>query len=535
MINRDWIMRIAPDKRGQAAPLLMRLIDQPVLEDAHALLGLVIDDAELGFDLIENCLGVLAPLDAALAGVRLAMSIGQFDRAADFARSAIHLAPENGTAWFYLSAALCDQGQTGIAQMAMLRAIRSGYEHSGPWRADLFSLMIQALGEDQPRVAEIMKPCPLFGRMQQTLDSRTAALIKTCLDTNLDRFDRGLLAPPTLIPALPDDLTIKGQTILMVQNEFIHGSQANIRNDIADIYVDSAKHHGFRIIRSQAADQILHDPHLSRSPEVLRAGLARLDVEIEQVKPDIVMMDGNFLGHARTIEPAYFTARPSRGFKLVITIPDLYDRKPNVFDYWAGVADVVVHFNRRTSHVEASSHLAKALHWPGLPFEAHMFKPYAGADKTIDLCMLGSLNRGREYYARLMQGLGFPGYYLIHDRSGGQALSVEDYRARFAQAKLIFNNGTITPNQRIVTGRVFEAIYSRAVLLEESGSDVEQLYHPWVHYLPFANIHQFAALCQFMQHHEDRRQAMAQRALAWTHTHFAGRFFWASLLARLGP
>ncbi len=264
------------------------------------------------------------------------------------------------------------------------------------------------------------------------------------------------------------------------------------------------------------------------------AGTAILDREIDKIRPDIVLMDGNFMGHPGTIEPAFFSNRAQRGLKLVVTIPDLYDRKANVFDYWAGEADLLVYLNRRTSHVESSPFADKALYWPGLPFEAEMFAPLVDGEKAIDLCMIGSLNRGREYYAKLMEGLGFPGFYLIHDRSSGQALSVEDYRRRMAQSKMIFNNGVISTNQRIVTARVFEIIYSGAVLLEESGSDLDGLYLPWVHYLPFANIHQFAALCQYMQRHDDQRQAMTQRALAWTKTHFPGRYFWNSLLHRLG-
>jgi hypothetical protein len=162
-----------------------------------------------------------------------------------------------------------------------------------------------------------------------------------------------------------------------------------------------------------------------------------------------------------------------------------------------------------------------------------MFQPLAPADRSIDLCVIGSLNRGREFYAKIMEGSGFPGLYLVHDRSSAKALSVSDYRAHLCRSRMVFNNGTITANQRILTGRAFETIYSGALLLEESGNDLDQLYLPWVHYLPFANVHQLTALAQYVQVREDIRQAITERALAWTRTYFAPADFWRHLRARL--
>jgi len=55
---------------------------------------------------------------------------------------------------------------------------------------------------------------------------------------------------------------------------------------------------------------------------------------------------------------------------------------------------------------------------------------------------------------------------------------------------MILNTGVISANHHIVTLRVFEITYAHALLLDEVGSEIDRLYVPYVHYLPFANVHQ---------------------------------------------
>lgn len=91
---------------------------------------------------------------------------------------------------------------------------------------------------------------------------------------------------------------------------------------------------------------------------------------------------------------------------------------------------------------------------------------------------------------------------------------------------MVFSNGIISNNLRIVTARVFETIWSGALLFEESGSDADKFLVPFVHYVPFANAHQLVAFAQFFGKHEDRRRAIADRGKAHLDTHFAPDIFW---------
>jgi spore maturation protein CgeB len=91
----------------------------------------------------------------------------------------------------------------------------------------------------------------------------------------------------------------------------------------------------------------------------------------------------------------------------------------------------------------------------------------------------------------------------------------------------------VTPNFRIVTARVIEALCAKGLLLEEIGSDVEELLVPFIHYVPFSNLHQFVAYSQYFQKHEDRRQEIADAGHDWSQKHFSSKQFWAQLIRRL--
>jgi hypothetical protein len=456
---------------------------------------------------------------------------GAYDAMLESAARAVQSWPGAPQAWYLLCLGLTLTGDRSAARMAMIKAVRAGYVPQPPWVFDMFVLYLEAKGEDEPRVAEILKPCPIFGRMQKQLDPVVASAIDQLIQGHVARFEAGQFEKPRLIPGKLDAIWSGPLKILMLHTEFVDLNQANVRNDIADTLEFSASAQGFDIFRSRAADILLYNPAVG--PAEVMAALGLLDDEIAAIEPDILLVDGNFIGNELTIQPHHLARYRARGIKVAAIIGDLYDRKPNLLDYWGPGCDVMVYYNGCTSHAASTRYRDKAMFWPGLPFEEAMFQPLRPEDRSIDLCLIGSLNRGREYYAKIMEGSGFPGRYLVHDRSAAQALSVADYRAHLAASRMVFSNGTITANQRIVTARVFEIIYSKALLLEESGNDLDQLYVPWVHYLPFANVHQLTALAQYVQAREDIRQAMTERALAWTKTHFSAADFWQNMRTRM--
>ena len=431
--------------------------------------------------------------------------------------------------WFDLARKLVAEGALSPAQAVMVKAAECGCDI---WSLDDFTLIdlgLQALGEGSARIAEMTKPCPVLGRAGAALDPVAEALITTQLDQHLQSFNHGGGQAPILpasdypLPALPFRiLTIFG---IPKPGEKI--------TDIPDGYENTARACGFEVMRFAFSNDLIYDLTQQRPGDVVNAALAEFDLALARFKPHLVVLDGNFIGHHGTIRPEHFAERAAWNYRLMVVIPDSYDTQPNFFDYWGSEADLLVYLNRRTTHIEASQWRAKGLYWPGVPLPADLFDPYRPDQKTKHVGLIGTLNRGRELFQKYFEAAQIDGHYRLHNRKD-HMLSNDEYRTLTAQSRIILNTGVISANHRIVTLRVFETVYANALLLDESGSEIDQLYVPFVHYLPFANVHQAIKLTQYMIRHEDRRAAMIARARAWTNRYFAAEKFWCAALGRLG-
>ncbi len=446
------------------------------------------------------------------------------------ARAHLHQNPDDPQNWFSLARALLDQGARSEAQAVMIQAVDRGFDGWSPESFDLIQLGLSALGEYSARIAEMTKPCPVLGRADTDLDPAAEAIITCLLDQHLADFE--VNRPPAPSP-LDDYVYVTPSNPLRILTLFGIPRPGEQITDIPDGYENSARALGHDVRRLMVTNDLIYDLSRERSGETLNAALAAFDLELARFRPDLVVMDGNFIGHHGTIRPEHFAERQAWDYRLMVVIPDVYDTQPNFFDYWAREADLVVYLNRKTTHIATSQWSSRGLYWPGVPLAPDTFAPFAPDHKDADICLLGTLNRGREVFQTYFEGAGLTGHYRLHNRTD-HVLATDDYRRLTARSRMVINTGVISANHRIVTLRVFESVLAQAVLLDESGSEINQLFQPFVHYLPFSNVHQAIKLAQYMIRHEDRRRAMARRASEWYHRYFAGDRFWAASFGALG-
>ena len=532
MINgADWLGRFPIDIRNQAAPLMAAFEAAPDLPSAHALINLIAPRwPDLAIELALTLLSPLSPRQAFLTAGELCLGMQAPDAALDMARQALDTVPDDPDAWALMARALWIQNSQSAAASAITRAVQAGFDFSTLESAELKLIALEAAGEKDARFAQIMRPCALLGPFSRSGAGQADAVISHLLDTHQRSFERDQKWTPAQRRSART-----GVRVFLIQNEFIAGDQSRIRNDIADVFVDSASAIGMEVHRSKAAPFLLYDDRNIRSGEEFLHGLSLLQSEIAAVQPDLVLMDGNFMGGPRTLRPEHFRTFGRDQYRLGVIIPDLYDAQPNnLFDYWGECADAVIYFNQRTTHVAAAHHRAKGFYWPGLPFDPGMFAYDPKRIRDHDFCIIGTNGRWRDLYVRILQDMGFGGFYRLHHRSAGEALTTQAYRRELAKARLVFNNGYNSSTESIVTGRVFEAIYSGAVLIEEAGSDINRIFAPFVHYMPVAGAHQLMHCADYMIRHEDRRREMSERAHDFASRHYAGPFFWSALLDQLG-
>jgi tetratricopeptide (TPR) repeat protein len=475
------------------------------------------------------------PYGGAVAAAEVFLDHGDLESALEYARTALQVISDGADAWLILARIHLAAGRRADAQAALRRAMRSGLDPAQASRPELYPDLIACMGESTPRFAEIMRPCPLIGPAGPVLSAGAEAVIASVFDAHLRLFENGQRPRPDLLPEPAPAIDVTGRRVFLIQNEHIGADPRFVRNDIGDHLAHSAAAHGQIVSRSAAAHLVLLCKPEVQQPERLGEGIATLISEIAAFKPDVIILDGNFIGTELTLQAHHIAQFRPQGCKVVVTVGDLYDSQPNFLDYWGGSADLVLAFNAGSTHADISDQRDKLFYWPCLPFEPDLFHPVSDGKKLHDLCVLGSHNRARDIYADLLRSYGMDGFYSIHDRSIAAAPDAEQYRRLLASARLVFNNGYITSAESILTGRLFEGILAGSVVMEEAGSDAARLFVPFVHFVPFANIHQLVGFSQFLLKHPDRRIAIASRALAWSKEHLSTQAFWSHLWARLSP
>ena len=442
----------------------------------------------------------------------------------------IRTQPGEARHWVELAKVLVGLDDYSPALIAMEKAVR-GLGFSEPIQdGALMRLAWQTLADSEPRVAELLNPCPVFGPASTQLTAQAEQVIGGLIAHQRQMFEAGAIPLPAHLPDVQYPDVPAPLRVLVVMASPVNRVKIT---DLVDGIDLSAFDLGIEIAHFTKANDLLYDLRHERDPNVLADAVTALDLELARFRPHIVMFDGNFLSHARTITPAYFADRHLWGFKLVVVIGDQYDTQPNFFDHWAVEADLVVAFNRRSTHFLMSEHAHKFMYWPCIPIARSLYQPFTDSQKIVDTCLIGTVKAGRELMGSYIRSLGISGHIILHDRKNG-VLSRDDYWRLTGQAKTVINSGNISNVHSMVTGRAFEAVVLGTLVLEEVGDDLDKVFIPWVHYVPFANLNQAAILIQYFAKHEDGRRTMTDMAYDWMNTYFSPEQFWQAICGRLG-
>lgn len=138
--------------------------------------------------------------------------------------------------------------------------------------------------------------------------------------------------------------------------------------------------------------------------------------------------------------------------------------------------------------------------------------------KDIDVSFIGSVaqwasfgNTSRkkylDYLKPKLESAGIK-YYFI-DTSGRNA-SIEDYAKAVNRSKIVLNFSQTTDGHRHMKKRVFEALGSGALLLEEEGPDTRRFFDAGRDYVEFSDPEDlFDKICYYVHHSEERETIVA--------------------------
>ncbi|WP_448187281.1 glycosyltransferase family protein [Azospirillum sp. sgz301742] len=418
-------------------------------------------------------------------------------------------------------------------------AVRGAIDRNDP---ALRALAAQSIVLHSGRGQEIGHPCAILGRAGITLDPRREAMIRWIFDAHQRDFDSGAVPEPPLAGIYGGASDRRGGPdrpvrVFLIMARHIAANPYNMESDLFHHFTRSAAAAGL-ITRVFEADPLLYDSpkRYPYSDTMIDAARRALEGDLADFRPDMILFDGNYFPTERSLGPDWLDAmRRQHGCRVAFVLADCYDTTPNLYGAWAGAADAMVLFNRETTYPMRCRQADKAFYACGVPFDEQLFAA-TEEDKDGDMVLIGTNHRSRADLVALIDAHGIPITARLHTRLAQDAPNIEEYAAILRWAKMTFNTGRVEDSRSlsIVTGRCFEAILSRTVLLEEAGSGLNDYFLPFVHYVPFANTAQLVMFAQFLRANDDYRRRIADQALSWHQQRYRSDQFWSALLARLG-
>nr|WP_144428450.1 hypothetical protein [Azospirillum thiophilum] len=383
------------------------------------------------------------------------------------------------------------------------------------------------------RALEIYRPCPILGPAGPTLRPRQRAMIETILTNHWMSWQRGNTPEPVCRNVFKrsegeEELRGDDAKVAIVFGRHIHSNPLYIESDFYVHFNKSCKDYGCDVY-AYNADDITYSQEIKNKNNIcINKSLDELSNFLEKVRPDIVVTDGNFSPSKDTINSKYWMEKKELlKFKLAICVGDSYDDSCNIQE-WLDCSDVVITMNETSLQTYGKRNVMTI---PSIPLSESLLKE--SDSKDIPISCIGSANRNRDAWLRPFQALGVKIFASLHDRTKENAPNSEKYRDIMGRSKIIFNNGVVSPLVHIQTGRFYEAIMSKAVVLEEVGSPAYKYFSEYVHYIPVANIDQAISFSQFLLENEDWRSMIANSAKDYWNKYYATTLFWESLIRRL--
>ncbi len=391
------------------------------------------------------------------------------------------------------------------------------------------------------RGKEIGRPCAIFGSASTKLDPIKEALIRSIFDHHQKCFEDSSTVNPRFSEIYGNEGSIAeshdvSPRILFIIPRYIKNTPSYIENDLFFHFSRSSIKADMTAYAFESDALTYNFPEASPfSGMQFTDACQRLDQALDQFKPDIIMLDGNFLPTNSTLNPSWLQAvRKEYGCQIVTVIGDCYDAAADYYGAWAEASDIMLTFNLETTHPQFSGHRNKNFLACGLPFDEEVFSS-SESEKEIDMVFIGSNTRGRGDFLEMLRAYSVPIEAILHNRLATNAPNLSTYANFLRKGRITYNTGRVESSSSfsVLTGRCFEAILSKTVLLEEVGSALDDYFIPFIHYVPFSNSSQLIMFSQFLCANHDYRQRIADQAYAWHQQRYTSRRFWDALQNRL--
>ena len=167
------------------------------------------------------------------------------------------------------------------------------------------------------------------------------------------------------------------------------------------------------------------------------------------------------------------------------------------------------------------------------PLDFSVFYPGDGP-RDIPVSFIGTTGSYRGVRRTYLDYLNEQNIHIY--RSGGQReqpVSLEEYAAILRRSKISVNFSHSAPGAHQIKGRVFETMFSGALLFENENSETPKFFTPMVDYVEFGDKEDLADKVRYYLDHEDERHQIALSGYHKATTEYNHEIFWAKVMTRI--
>ncbi|MBI4664740.1 MAG: glycosyltransferase [Verrucomicrobia bacterium] len=325
----------------------------------------------------------------------------------------------------------------------------------------------------------------------------------------------------------------------MVFRQFFFADNESREHEIPAFFRESAKALGIQF--DFFPSERLH-ARSDRPPEEQYSAINDLVRALLAAKPHLVILDDFFALSApvpyvgrEVFRNVLIAIRKQIGCKLVAFYLDPWSSESScALEYASEFVDIVWHQNPVLARETMKERPEKFFAAP-IPYPEALF-PASHGRKTINGAFLGSVvsyNYLRAIWCALIRGRRIPCqlFFASHAKTASPAGdTIQEYAAFLSRIRVMVNLNARTPRRKVVTGRVWESILSKALVLEEENEDLAHYFVPFVHYIPFRNVVELEAYLRFFEGHEAMRRRIVEEAYAWFQLCYSKERVWRGLI-----
>jgi hypothetical protein len=314
---------------------------------------------------------------------------------------------------------------------------------------------------------------------------------------------------------------------------FVSFENAEIPNDLAEHFARSANKIGLSL-------DLWLDTSLAWTTEFAgtsQEAVKRFDsfcAHLAATKPDVVLIDCLYPITMRGLNPKKLAALKSLyGFRLICMFRDSYKDALPMMTEWASIAETILSFDPLSPLFTSpdESLRAKAILLP-VPTNYDLFAGEGPGPRDQGLVFIG--NTGWQYRLAILailmtEPIRFSA--IIGARRHQEAATTADYARLLRQATASLNVSRHGPFLHLVTGRVWESISARTLLIEQDNPATATFLTPYRHYLPWRNVDDIVHMAYFIDRHPTIAAQIADDAHNFISMHYGCDRIWTGLIS----